>query len=54
LSAKVFELDKSLVRLPDSMVARQRLVTASLEYLEGLSRERLPGDPVVNNLAKIN
>jgi tetratricopeptide (TPR) repeat protein len=39
LSAKVFELDKSIVGLPESTLARQRLVTASLQYLEGLSKD---------------
>src|SRR5678815_2169997 len=39
LSAKVFELDKSIVGLPESTLARQRLVTASLQYLEGLARD---------------
>jgi tetratricopeptide (TPR) repeat protein len=39
LSAKVFELDQSIARLPESNLARQRLVTASLQYLEGLSKD---------------
>jgi tetratricopeptide (TPR) repeat protein len=39
LSSKVFELDKSIVGLPESTLARQRLVTASLQYLEGLAKD---------------
>lgn len=39
LSAKVFELDKAIVGLPESTLARQRLVAASLQYLEGLSQD---------------
>ena len=39
LSAKVFELDKAIVGLPESTLARQRLVTASLQYLEGLAKD---------------
>jgi serine/threonine protein kinase len=37
LSNKVFELDKAIRNLPGSTEARQRLVSASLEYLEGLA-----------------
>ncbi len=36
LSVKVFDLDKAIRNLPGSAAARQRLVTTSLEYLEGL------------------
>lgn len=36
LSNNVFELDKSIKTLPGSTQARQELVAASLEYLEGL------------------
>jgi serine/threonine protein kinase len=36
LSTKVFDLDKAIRLLPGSNDARQKLVSASLEYLEGL------------------
>ncbi len=36
LSNKVFDLDRAIRDLPGSMHARQQVVTASLEYLEGL------------------
>jgi tetratricopeptide (TPR) repeat protein/tRNA A-37 threonylcarbamoyl transferase component Bud32 len=39
LSQKVFELDKAIKTLPGSTAARQRLVSASLEYLEGLASD---------------
>lgn len=39
LSVKVFDLDKAIRGLSGSTQARQRLVTASLEYLEGLRAE---------------
>ena len=39
LSDKVFELDKAIKNLPGSTPARQRLVSASLEYLEGLASD---------------
>ena len=39
LSHKVIDLDAAIRTLPGSIEARKRLVTASLEYLEGLSRE---------------
>jgi len=39
LSNKVFELDKAIRNLPGSTEARQRLVSASLEYLEGLTAD---------------
>lgn len=39
LSSKVFELDKAIQNLPGSTEARQRLVSASLEYLEGLAAD---------------
>lgn len=39
LSNKVFELDKAIRDLPGSTQARQRLVTASLSYLEALAAE---------------
>jgi serine/threonine protein kinase/tetratricopeptide (TPR) repeat protein len=39
LSNKVFELDKAITGLPGSTAARQRLVQASLEYLEGLAHD---------------
>lgn len=39
LSNKVFELDKAIKTLPGSTAARQRLVSASLEYLEGLASD---------------
>jgi serine/threonine protein kinase len=37
LSQKVFDLDKSIRELPGSTLARQSLVSASLEYLQGLA-----------------
>ena len=37
LSNKVFELDKAIRNLPGASGARKRLVSASLEYLEGLA-----------------
>jgi serine/threonine protein kinase len=39
LSTKVIDLDGAIRTLPGSIEARQKLVAASLEYLEGLSRE---------------
>lgn len=39
LSGRVIDLDTSIRTLPGSVDARQRLVSASLEYLEGLSQE---------------
>jgi tetratricopeptide (TPR) repeat protein len=39
LSNRVIDLDRAIRTLPGSIEARQRLVSASLEYLEGLSRE---------------
>ena len=39
LSDRVIDLDRSIRTLPGSIDARQRLVAASLEYLEGLSRD---------------
>jgi serine/threonine-protein kinase len=39
LSNRVIDLDRAIRMLPGSVEARQRLVSASLEYLEGLSRE---------------
>ena len=39
LSKKVFDLDKKIINLPGSMEARKSLVSASLEYLEGLASE---------------
>lgn len=39
LSNKVFELDKAIRDLPGSTEARQRLVAASLGYLEGLAKD---------------
>ncbi len=39
LSKKVFDLDKAIKTLPGSTEARQRLVSASVEYLEGLSSD---------------
>ena len=36
LSAKIFELDRDIAKLPGATQARRRLVSASLEYLEGL------------------
>jgi tetratricopeptide (TPR) repeat protein/predicted Ser/Thr protein kinase len=39
LSRRVIDLDGAIRTLPGSIEARQRLVAASLEYLEGLSRE---------------
>jgi serine/threonine protein kinase len=39
LANKVIDLDRSIRILPGSVEARQRLVSASLEYLEGLSPE---------------
>ena len=39
LANKVIDLDRTIRTLPGSIEARQRLVSASLEYLEGLSPE---------------
>jgi tetratricopeptide (TPR) repeat protein/predicted Ser/Thr protein kinase len=39
LSNKVFDLDTNIRDLPGSTAARQRLVSVSLEYLEGLAPE---------------
>src|SRR5215469_5873730 len=39
LSNRLIDLDRAIRALPGSIEARQRLVSASLEYLEGLSRE---------------
>lgn len=39
LSNKVFELDQSIMTLPGSTTARAALVSASLEYLEGLAAQ---------------
>jgi tRNA A-37 threonylcarbamoyl transferase component Bud32/tetratricopeptide (TPR) repeat protein len=39
LSTKVIDLDGAIRTLPGSIEARQKLVAASLQYLEGLSRE---------------
>ncbi|HJT90083.1 MAG TPA: serine/threonine-protein kinase [Bryobacteraceae bacterium] len=39
LSNKVFELDKAIRYLPGSTAARQQLVSASLQYLEGLAAD---------------
>ena len=39
LANKVIDLDRAIRILPGSVEARQRLVSASLEYLEGLSPE---------------
>ena len=39
LSDRVIDLDSAIRTLPGSVAARQRLVAASLEYLQGLSRE---------------
>jgi serine/threonine protein kinase len=39
LSKRVIDLDGAIRILPGSIEARQRLVAASLEYLEGLSRD---------------
>ena len=39
LSAKVFELDQVIRNLPGSTRVRQNLVSASLEYLEGLASD---------------
>ena len=39
LSDKVINLDRTIRTLPGSVEARQLLVSASLEYLEGLARE---------------
>jgi serine/threonine-protein kinase len=44
LSGKVFELDSAIRNLPGSTQARQRLVSASLEYLGGLASSA-PRDP---------
>jgi tetratricopeptide (TPR) repeat protein len=44
LSGKVFELDSVIRNLPGSTQARQRLVSASLEYLGGLA-SAAPRDP---------
>jgi tetratricopeptide (TPR) repeat protein len=39
LSTRVFAFDRAIVNLPGSAQARQQLVSVSLEYLEGLSRD---------------
>jgi serine/threonine-protein kinase len=39
LSNKIFDLDKAIAGLPGSTQARQKLVTASLEYLGGLASD---------------
>ncbi len=39
LSNKIFDLDKTIRDLPGSIQARQSLVSASLEYLEGLAAD---------------
>ena len=39
LSSRVFDLDTAIQRLPGATEARKALVTLSLEYLEGLSRD---------------
>ena len=39
LSSRVFDLDIAIRNLPGSAPARERLVSASLEYLEGLASE---------------
>jgi serine/threonine protein kinase len=39
LSNRVIDLERTIRTLPGSIEARQRLVSASLEYLEGLSHE---------------
>jgi serine/threonine protein kinase/tetratricopeptide (TPR) repeat protein len=39
LSSRVIDLDLAIRTLPGSIEARKRLVSASLEYLEGLARE---------------
>ena len=39
LSNRVIDLEQAIRTLPGSVEARRRLVSASLEYLEGLSRE---------------
>ena len=39
LSKKVFDFDMAIKNLPGSTEARQRLVSASVEYLEGLSSD---------------
>ncbi len=39
LASKVIDLDRAIRTLPGSVDARRRLVSASLEYLEGLSGE---------------
>jgi serine/threonine-protein kinase len=39
LSNKVFELDQAIKSLPGSITARRSLVSASLEYLEGLAAD---------------
>ncbi len=44
LSNKIIDLDAAIRTLPGSVEARRRLVTASLEYLEGLAPQA-PGDP---------
>jgi hypothetical protein len=39
LSNRIIDLDRAIRILPGSVEARQRLVSASLEYLEGLARD---------------
>src|SRR5215471_5969205 len=39
LSNRLIDLDRAIRALPGSIEARQRLVSASLEYLQGLSRD---------------
>jgi tetratricopeptide (TPR) repeat protein len=44
LSTQVFDLDRNIKNLPGATQARQKLVNASLEYLEGLAPD-VRGDP---------
>jgi serine/threonine protein kinase len=46
LSDRVIDVDRAIRTLPGSIDARRRLVSASLEYLEGLSRDAA-GDPAL-------
>ncbi len=51
LSNKVLDLDRTIRTLPGSVAARQRLVAASLEYLEGLSSDARDNPDLAREIA---
>ncbi len=51
LSGRVIDLDGAIRTLPGSVDARQQLVSASLEYLEGLSQEARGNLDLVEEIA---